>query len=213
MRIALIGYGKMGKAIDALAPEHGVDVVARLGRNWKLSEIEEADVCIEFTTPTSALGNIERVLSAKKPLVVGTTGWSDPHLEQQVASLGGALFFSPNFALGVFLFSQIAKKAGELLSSYPRAGIEIHHSEKADSPSGTAKILSTMVPNLEFSAVRCGSCAGTYTILFDSPGDQITLTHQAKGRTSYALGALAAARYIQNKTGFFTMEDLCNLSL
>ena len=74
MRIALIGYGKMGKAIDALAPEQGVEVVARLGRNWKLSEIAEADVCIEFTTPTSALGNIERVLSAKKPLVIGTTG-------------------------------------------------------------------------------------------------------------------------------------------
>lgn len=224
MKIALIGYGKMGKLIEQKALDKGHSIIAVMDSKKPVSlpsskqAISHADVVIDFSTPDSVMGNLRAVADLKKNLVMGTTGWTDKlgEAERIVNASGIGFLHSPNFSLGVALFFKLMDKAASLLEpfdQYDAAGIEIHHKNKLDSPSGTAKLLSTRINAhrkhpITFSSVRVGSVPGTHTVVFDSPADSITLTHTAHNREGFAGGALHAAEWLQGKKGIFTLDDL-----
>lgn len=223
MKIALIGYGKMGKMIESLAKEQNHEIVSIIDPSTKNSEVSKeslapADICIEFTHPDAVLNNIRKTLAIGKKVVVGTTGWESKigEVKQWVDSNNGALFYASNFSIGMHLFMKTLEVASTLFladNRYDVAGVETHHNQKVDVPSGTAIEIQKVVKKessqtVPFSSVRCGSIPGTHTIYFDSPADTITLTHQAHNRTGFANGALVAANWLQDKQGIFTMEDL-----
>ncbi len=220
MKIALIGYGKMGQMIEQCALKRGHQIIARISTpHWKEEEILSADVCLEFTRPDSVLENIRRIARLKKPLVIGTTGW-DEHLET-VASIMqsencGAVY-SSNFSLGMNLFKEIIDFTSRLFNRfqhYDVAGIEYHHRQKKDSPSGSAKALSQIIEHnmghvdrVPFSSIRCGSIPGIHSIMLDSPFDSLTLTHEAKNREGFADGAVQAAEWVKDKKGLYTYSQ------
>lgn len=221
MKIALFGYGKMGKLIEKLATSRHHDVVAIIDSDRPASNsIANADVCIDFSHPSCALQNIQTAATHKKNIVMGTTGWHD-HLEEAkeiVANSKIGCLYSPNFSLGIALFTTLAEEAAALISatgSYEIAGIELHHKNKVDAPSGTAKAIAERVnaqlphpsKHVQFTSIRTGHFAGTHSLIFDSTVDTITFTHEAKNREGFALGALQAAEWLQGKRGFFTMQD------
>lgn len=221
MKIALIGNGKMGKLIEELALSQGHEIVLKISRQGpSIKELSSVDVGIDFSHSSGVLNNIRAFASQKKPLVIGTTGW-DEHLSEAkkvVEKSGIGCVYSPNFSIGVQAFLQIVAYAAQLINpfhEYDVGGIEIHHRQKLDSPSGTAKAIAKQIAQqmqrphaLEFASVRCGHVPGTHTIEFDSPHDTITLSHQARNREGFAKGALKAAEWIVDKKGFYTMEDL-----
>lgn len=208
MKIALIGYGKMGKMVEHQAAERGYEIVARFDiQKRPFSQIEAADVCIDFTQPSAVLETLEAIAPYKKPLVIGTTGWDVKQARPYAKEMG--ILYAPNFSLGVALFEQLLKKAHMLLSPYyDSSGVEIHHKEKKDIPSGTAAHLSKSIPGLEFQSVRTGLETGTHQVVFDAPEDAIELTHRAKNREGFAKGALDAAEWLIGKVGFYTFEDV-----
>jgi 4-hydroxy-tetrahydrodipicolinate reductase len=220
MNIALIGYGKMGKMIEKLALNAGHRIVARISgaQEWDLDALKSADICIEFTEPRAAVQNIEKLAKLKKNIVIGTTGWYEalPYVKELVAEHKIGALYSPNFSRGVQLFLNLLRNASELINrfeEYDVAGLEYHHNKKKDIPAGTAlemaRIIEEKMPRIAhcpFSSVRCGSMPGTYTILFDSPFDTITLTHESKDRESYAKGALDAAEWLLGKAGLYTFN-------
>lgn len=227
LKIALIGYGKMGKMVEQMAVKRSHEIVAIIDpktedRETVQNSLKKADVCIEFTQPNAVLGNIRTALSLGKNIVVGTTGWNDAlkNVEKWVAESGTGLFYASNFSLGVNLFLKTVEKAADLFlntGNYNVAGVEIHHQQKLDSPSGTAIAIQQTIARTggkspSFSSVRCGSVPGTHTVYFDSPSDTITLTHQARNREDFALGAVSAAEWMQGKTGIYTMEDMLCLA-
>lgn len=209
LKLALFGNGKMGKLVQEIAKTQNHELV--------LSP-EHCDLCIDFTHPSSVLKNIELAAKHKKNIVVGTTGWENdlPQAKQIVQQSNIGLLYSPNFSIGVHLFINMLKKAGlemRLHPEYDVAGIEIHHKQKVDAPSGTAKAIaqalsSNLHRDIVFSSVRVGEIPGTHTIMFDSPFDTITLTHEAKGRHAFAAGAIKAAEWLHGKKGFYTLEDI-----
>lgn len=201
----LIGHGKMGKMIEQLSLEMGHTITPF---------IEDADVVIDFSHPDIALENIKKVSALKKPLVIGTTGW-DENMEEAkkiIANNDGALLFSPNFSIGVYFFLKIVEKAASLLESFPEygvRGIEMHHKEKIDAPSGTAKkMVSYFNKQIPITSVRTGVLPGKHTLLFDSFCDTITLTHDAQSRMGFAKGAIMASEWICGKKGWFTLDDV-----
>lgn len=205
LNLALIGYGKMGRMVETAA----------LQRHHKLVSEDEADVCIDFTHPDSAVENIKRLSGKKKNIIMGTTGWYDrlPEVQKIIEENQTSLLYSANFSLGVNLFLQIVEEAAKKFlahSHYSVGGIEMHHSEKKDAPSGTALSIEKKVGKpVNFTSVRCGSIPGTHTLFFDSPVDVITLTHEARSREGFALGAVQAAEWLHGKkSGLYTMEDL-----
>lgn len=220
MKIALIGYGKMGQMVEKAALSRGHSIVARMNSDqWDLDALQQADLCMEFTHPESVLNNIRRVAELKKELIIGTTGWHDKI--EQVQSIVrenqmGALY-SPNFSIGVNLLLEILTHASKIMNGfeeYDVAGIECHHNKKKDSPSGTAlEIARTIEEQIEridqvpFSALRCGSIPGTHTVLFDSPYDTISITHEARSREGFARGAVQAAEWLRGKKGLYTFAD------
>lgn len=227
MKIALIGYGKMGKMIHHLAEKRNHEIIATINSNQSLEDfsiqdtIKQADVCIDFSNPDILLSNIEILTSLKKNLILGTTGWQKDlsRVEHLVKQSGIGFLYSANFSLGVALFLKVIDQAAHLISSfqqYHAAGLEIHHNQKIDSPSGTAKMieekLNLYYPNspIAFSSVRVGNVPGTHTVYFDSSVDTITLTHDARNREGFAEGALIAAEWINGKNGIFTLNDLLN---
>jgi len=203
LKVSLIGYGKMGKMVEKAA----------LSRNHLIVDVLEADVCIDFTHPDAAVENIYRLAEQRKNIIMGTTGWYErlPEVEALVKKYQIGLLYSPNFSLGVNLFLRIVEEAAKRLLpfNYHVAGVEWHHKEKVDSPSGTALAIAkrTGVP-VDFASVRCGSIPGKHELLFDSKVDQITLTHEARSREGFAMGAVQAAEWLQGKTGLYTMEDM-----
>ncbi|MEI8366022.1 MAG: 4-hydroxy-tetrahydrodipicolinate reductase [Parachlamydiaceae bacterium] len=226
MKIALIGYGKMGKLIREKAVEKGYTITAIVNSTTSFSDplisagISAADVCIDFSHPQCVLNNVKALAGMKKSIVMGTTGWADSLDEvlqiAQNAHIG--FIHSPNFSLGIALFLAIVEQAASLigpLDDYDAAGYEIHHHQKVDSPSGTAKILADAINKhrtagsapLSFSSVRVGHVPGTHSVLFDSTVDTITLTHTARNKEGFALGALKAAEWLRDKQGIFTMSD------
>lgn len=225
MRLLIVGDGKMGRAIDALARERGDEVVAVLGTEANANAqgitsefARRADVVLEFTEPRSAKDNIAACLHAGIPVVSGTTGWYEalPLLEAEARRLGGALFWAPNFSLGVALAVQLATRAGALFAPHPQFDahlVETHHAAKKDAPSGTASSIAAATGEalgrpVPVTSVRVGHVPGTHTLVFDGAFEQITVTHEARDRRVFADGALRAAHWLVGRRGVFTMRDL-----
>ncbi len=221
MKIALIGYGKMGKIIETLAEEKGDEIVARIDETNAESLIEQlksADVVIDFSNAEAVKRNVEACLSANIPLVEGTTGWNNQkdEIKKLIESNNGAFVFGANFSVGVNLFYRIAGFASELFAKFDdyEAFIEEqHHSRKLDAPSGTALKLKDIVgqhitKNFSVSATRAGNIPGTHRVGFDGTADQILLEHFARSREGFAAGAILAARWIIGKKGFYEFTDM-----
>jgi 4-hydroxy-tetrahydrodipicolinate reductase len=222
-RIAIVGMGKMGRAIAELAPSRGWEVVARLDETETNQGITKAllggaDVAVEFTTPEAAPRNIRAIAAAGCPVVVGTTGWYDEmaSVVADVERSGGALLPAPNFSLGVTIFEQIVAHAARLLANVPgfEAHLtETHHSAKKDAPSGTAATLRQAASKeygreIPTTSIRVGSVPGTHEFVFDAPFEQIHLEHIARDRRVFAEGALVAAAWLIGKRGVFSMRDV-----
>jgi 4-hydroxy-tetrahydrodipicolinate reductase len=234
MRIALIGQGKMGSQIESIAREQGETIarVFELGSEVRPDALGDVDVCIDFSIPEAVISNIRAAAQAKRDIVVGTTGWYQhlPELKSVVTDSG--LLYSANFSIGMNLFFRIVRQAAQLMNGtaeYDPYVHEIHHRQKVDSPSGTALQLGRILLNeidrkkeilgkppdgkigtemLHVSSTRVGTVAGTHTVGFDSEADLIELTHVAKTRRGFALGALTAARWLRGRKGIFTMDDV-----
>lgn len=219
MNLAMVGYGKMGKLIGQLAPEFGFDIAATIDTGDDLAAARGADVAIEFTQPEAAPTNIERLAALHVPVVCGTTGWFGdlPRVRQAVEQSGSALVWSPNFSIGVNVFTRLVAEAAELLAKEPGYGAwawEIHHSAKKDAPSGTlGKLVEAMKAAgyerpIDVSSSRAGAHPGTHEIGFDSAADTITLRHSARSREGFARGALKAAQWIIGKRGVFEFSEV-----
>jgi 4-hydroxy-tetrahydrodipicolinate reductase len=224
-KLALIGLGKMGRALAQLAPERGWDVVAKIdsaenrdARGVTLESLGGADVAIEFTTPHAAPANVRAAVAAGCPIVVGTTGWSDElaSVSEFVVARKGALLSAANFSLGVNAFEQIVALASRLLSGvggFDVHLVETHHAAKKDAPSGTAIMLRRAAApawtrEIPITSVRTGSIPGTHELIFDAPFETVTLTHTARDRRVFAEGALVAAEWLIGRHGVFTMQDI-----
>ena len=216
--LAIVGYGKMGRLIDQLAPEYGFSVTARvdIGREEPL---QGADVAMEFSVPFSVVDNVAKVAALRIPMVVGTTGWAEHLAEVKsiVARNDSALVWSPNFSIGVNVFTRLAAEAARLLKNEKEFGAwawEIHHITKKYAPSGTLiKLVEQMKAAgferpINISSNRAGAHPGTHEIGFDSAADTITLRHTARSREGFARGALKAAQWIIGRKGFFEFSDV-----
>ena len=222
-RLAIIGDGKMGRAVRTLAEDGGWDVVAFIGERdsaggLSADKFAGADVAVEFTEPGSAVANAEACVRAGVPVVVGTTGWYDalPRLKKTVEQAGGALLWAPNFSVGVNLLLNLARDAGALMKGqdgFDAHLVETHHTRKKDAPSGTAIALAKAVAEglgheIPVTSIRTGSVPGTHELLFDAAFEQISITHVARDRRVFAEGALHAAGWLIGKRGVFTMSDV-----
>lgn len=211
MKIALIGYGKMGKLIEEVALERGHEIVARVNSQGTWEGVENADVCIEFTNPESVMENLRKIALMGKNVVVGTTGWYDQLEEVKEMMSGVGVLYAPNFSVGVNILMQILKYSAHLINDFEQygvSGIEYHHTQKKDAPSGTAKMIAALFgKKFEFASVREGSIPGIHTTIFDSSEDKISITHEAKGRQGFAKGAVEAAEWLCGKKGFYSVED------
>ncbi|MBV9241493.1 MAG: dihydrodipicolinate reductase [Acidobacteria bacterium] len=224
MKIALIGYGAMGKLIERLAVEKGhevgctVDDTEAALTSAELAErIKGCHVAIDFTVADAVARNVEACLSAGVPVVVGTTGWNDQReeIERLVRDGNCAMVFGANFSIGVNLFYKIAGYAAELIAKFPEYETfieEQHHSRKKDAPSGTAlkikEIVSKHVDVKSVTSTRSGNIPGTHRVGFDGPADQILLDHTARSREGFAYGAITAAEWIVGKKGFYDFADV-----
>ena len=221
MKIALIGYGKMGKMIEEAALQKGHSISAKFSPRKQLlteNSLSHADVCIDFSHPDCIFENIKMMASMGKSIVVGTTGW-DHHLDEVrelVEKNNIGLIYSANFSIGVTLFFEIVSHAASLIGEFDGYDVGIseeHHRHKADSPSGTALVLSRLIHKIQekrppISSLRCGSIPGMHSVCFDSAHDTITLMHQARNRQGFAQGAVSAAEWLLGKRGFFTLEQM-----
>lgn len=218
-RLALMGYGKMGRAVRHLALERGWVVTGVVERDkGGINALGGADVAIEFTTPAAAVGNIRAALAAGCPIVVGTTGWYDalPDIEAEVARSNGALLWAPNFSIGALVFRRVVQDASRRLAGLPEMEphlIETHHAAKRDAPSGTAIVLArageaALGRSIPVTSVRVGNVPGTHELLFDAPFEQIRLEHVVRDRRVFAAGALRAAEWLIGKHGVFTLDDV-----
>jgi 4-hydroxy-tetrahydrodipicolinate reductase len=226
MNLAIVGYGKMGRLIEELAPEYGFSTTLKLDEfnNANFEGItgdnfRGIDVAVEFSIPAVAIENIERVTALGVPVVVGTTGWS-AHLARARAAVergGTGLVWSPNFSIGVNVFARLVAEAAKLLANEEEYGAwawEIHHATKKDAPSGTLlKLVDEMKRagyerTIDTGSNRAGRHPGTHEIGFDSAADTITLRHTARSREGFARGALKAAQWIAGKQGFFEFSEI-----
>lgn len=225
-KLALVGYGKMGRLIEQLAPQHDFEVALRLsstgnshGRAISEATFAGIDVAIEFTSPEAAADNLQRLAAARVPTVAGTTGWLD-HLANVAKAFetgGTGLVWSPNFSVGVAVFRRLVGEAADLLKNEDSYGAwtwEIHHDTKKDALSGTLlQLVESMRQKgysrtIDQSSNRAGRHPGTHEVGFDSPADTITLRHVARNREGFAHGALKAARWILGRKGVYTFEEV-----
>ncbi|MBO7724609.1 MAG: 4-hydroxy-tetrahydrodipicolinate reductase [Paludibacteraceae bacterium] len=235
MKIALIGYGKMGKIIERIALERGHEVVCRIDidnqDDFESKEFASADVAIEFTAPSVAIANYRRAWKAGVAVVSGTTGWNTqlPEIKSEIEENNYTLFWASNFSLGVNIFFELNKKLAQMMnkfSAYDVTMSETHHIHKLDAPSGTAVTLAEgILENIErksewvlgenksenqlsIDAIREGEVAGIHTIKYESAADFIEITHHAYNREGFALGAVLAAEFTCGKKGFLGMNDM-----
>jgi 4-hydroxy-tetrahydrodipicolinate reductase len=224
--LAIVGYGKMGKLIEQLAPDYGFHVKLKLDEfnntNFEgltADNFRGVDVAVDFSVPSPVVKNVEGIAGLGVNLVLGTTGWQEQmdHVRGTVEKAGTALVWSPNYSVGVNAFFRMAGEAAKLLSNQPEYGAwayEIHHITKKDAPSGTLlKLVEEMKKagyrrNIDVSSNRAGAHPGTHEIGFDSAADTITLRHVARGREGFARGALKAAQWIVGKKGFYEFGDI-----
>ncbi len=245
-RMALIGYGQMGKILQNLAAEKGHEITAIVDPYNPYAEgcfkeinqeaLSGAEVCIDFTHPQAVVNNIKQIAALGKNMVIGTTGWYDQMdaVKQMVEANQVGLIWSGNFSIGVNALFKIMAYAARVFNNLPDydvLGHEFHHNKKADSPSGTANMLANILldnidrkqklvgemldrriepDELHFSSSRGGAIPGIHQVMFDSTVDTIEIKHTARGRAGFATGAMMAAEFIQNKTGFFNINDLMN---
>lgn len=219
MKLAIIGYGKMGRLIEQLAPEYAFSIHARIDVDDDIAEARGADVGIEFTNPEAVAENVEKLAALGVPAVVGTTGWL-AHMDRVravIAKHDSAMIWSPNFSIGVNVFSRLVQEAARMLADEPQYGAwawEIHHHTKKDAPSGTLiKLVNDMkaagyTRAIDASSNRAGAHPGTHEIGFDSAADTITLRHTARSREGFARGALKAAQFIAGKKGIFEFSEV-----
>lgn len=235
MKIALIGYGKMGKEIEQIALSRGHSIVLKVGSanasTYTAEELKKADVAIEFSKPESAIGNIYNCFEAGIPVVVGTTGWLDKldEVKKKCSGSNGTLFYASNYSIGVNLFFKLNTYLAKLMNSYPAYNVtmeEIHHVHKLDAPSGTAISLANQAiaqldakqkwvnaetrngHELGIVSKRIDEVPGTHTVTYSSDVDEISMTHTAHSRKGFALGAVVAAEWLKGKKGVFGMQDL-----
>ena len=234
MKIALLGYGKMGRLIEKIATERRHEIVARIDEHTGAADLREADVAIDFSTPKAAPGNILNCLEAKVPVVCGTTGWNEeyPRIQAEVKKQDGALLRSSNFSLGVNLFFELNKYLARLMEPFPQyraTETEIHHIHKLDAPSGTAITLAEgivrennrydgwqleedgkAIPenSIGIQAIREGEVPGIHTVAYTSSVDSIKIRHEAFSREGFAMGAVIAAEWIVGRKGIFSMRDV-----
>jgi 4-hydroxy-tetrahydrodipicolinate reductase len=249
MKIALLGYGKMGKIIEKIATDRKHEIVLKIDHDnlheLTSENLKKADVAIEFTMPGSVLGNIAKCFEAGTPVVVGTTGWYDEleNIKQQCEENNSTLLYATNFSVGVNIFFKINKMLAKLMNNYPYYDVqveEIHHTQKLDSPSGTAitiaegiienidakkdwlNVLTTDDNNPEdninqnellIESLRIDSVPGTHTVIYDSEVDSIEFKHTAHNRNGFALGAVLAAEWLQDKKGFHSVQDMFDFSI
>lgn len=238
MKIALIGYGKMGQAIEAIAVSQGHEVIIKVDINSQhllaKEHLGQADVAIEFTTPETAYDNILKCFEADVPVVCGTTGWLEklPDIKSRCLAENKAFLYASNFSVGVNIFFEINKKLAALMAFQPQYDVwmeEIHHTQKKDAPSGTAITLAEQVlekvsrksgwvnqeshqqQELPIISKREDPAPGTHTVTYTSAIDDITITHTAHSRQGFAAGAVIAAAWLKDKKGIFTMKDVLAL--
>ncbi len=243
MRIALIGYGKMGHTIEEVARERGHQVVCVIDKDnqeaFDSEAFASADVAIEFSTPATAEANIRRAWSKGKPVVCGTTGWAIEQLavnDEQLLHNRRTLVWSSNYSVGVNILFALNRQLAEIMSKYPEyqpSITEVHHVHKLDTPSGTAKTLAWAIEtppppskrgnavsgegtveffnNVPITSIREGEVPGIHTVTWDSEVDTISISHSAKSRKGFALGAVLAAEWIRGKRGFHTMDEVLDL--
>tara|TARA_B110001454_G_scaffold215695_1_gene237625 strand:+ start:80 stop:787 length:708 start_codon:yes stop_codon:yes gene_type:complete len=235
MKIALIGYGKMGQLLETKAKErsHSISKIIK-NQNWTSKDIQDCDIAIDFSNPSSVVDNILKAFKANIPIVVGTTGWNE-QFEKVVKwceHYNGAILPSSNFSLGVNIFFEINKQLSKIMNhqkSYSAKINEIHHLEKIDSPSGTAITTSEIIlkeldhysnwlsnssnygDNLPIIAKREAGVAGTHEVIYESNIDELSISHKAKNRNGFAVGAIIAAEFLINKKGLFYMKDVIKI--
>ncbi len=232
MKIALLGYGKMGKVIEKIALQRGHEIVMRKSSNDSFNGLENADVAIDFSVPNSAVTNISTCLNQGIPIVSGTTGWLDEY--ETMVSLcqkqNGAFIYGSNFSLGVNLFFELNDYLAKIMSKFNQYQVEmeeIHHTQKLDAPSGTAISLAKGIINnshyqnwvlenpkadeILIDAKRIENVPGTHSVIYDSEVDAIEIKHIAHNREGFALGSVIAAEWLLGKKGVFTMKDVLNL--
>ncbi len=238
MKIAIIGYGKMGQTIEKLALENGHEIVLKISadnlQDFTDEAIQQANVAIEFSTPETAFNNIHKCLSNGVPTVSGTTAWLDKLADAQMLAQqkDTAFLYASNFSIGVNLFFALNKHLAALMANHPSYNIsmqEIHHTHKLDAPSGTAitlaegilennatkqgwtKGITASVENIGIESLRIDPAPGTHNIKYSSAIDDIEIIHTAHNRIGFASGALAAAAFIYHKKGIFTMQDVLGI--
>ncbi|WP_121967410.1 4-hydroxy-tetrahydrodipicolinate reductase [Myroides sp. N17-2] len=232
MKIALLGYGKMGQIIERIAIERGHEIVLRKKSTDTYDGLKNADVAIDFSVPDAAVQNITTCIELGIPVISGTTGWLEHYdsIVELSTQNDGAFLYGSNFSLGVNLFFELNSYLAKMMSNlkeYKVSMEEIHHTQKLDAPSGTAISLANgIIENTEYTewtldqaennqihidAKRIDSVPGTHSVFYDSAIDQIEIKHTAHNREGFALGAVVAAEWIQNKKGIFSMKDVLNL--
>lgn len=234
MKIALIGYGKMGHIIEKIARKRGHEIVSIIDINnpedFESEAFKNADVAIEFTVPAVAVNNYRKAFAAGVPVVSGTTGWLE-HLPEikEACKNGNTFFYASNFSLGVNIFFALNKYLAGIMDGFPEYDVrmeEVHHIHKLDAPSGTAITLAgDLIDNIKrktswivgkepekneigIKAIREGEVPGIHTVIYESEVDSIRITHDAKSREGFALGAVIAAEFTHGKKGFLTMQDM-----
>jgi 4-hydroxy-tetrahydrodipicolinate reductase len=230
MKLLVVGYGRMGRLVEALAPEYGCDVagvldehINRDGEALAPGSWPDVDVAIDFSTAEAVQVNFPRLAALGIHVVLGTTGLGDAvtRLERIAAEAGIGVVAAPNFSMGAVLFSELAHAAAQLMGPAEEYGAwihELHHAAKRDAPSGTALALQARLRaagyprGVDVAASRAGHIPGTHTVGFDGPSDTITLTHTVRDRGTFARGALVAARWVAHRRGWFTMHDCLGLT-
>ena len=232
MKIALLGYGRMGKSIETIAINRNHTISLKISDTNSEYDFSNTDVAIDFSIPTVAVSNIKKALDAGIPVISGTTGWLDQYddILDYCKSKNGTFLYASNFSLGVNIFFEINKRLSELMSGFSeyKAEIEeIHHTQKLDAPSGTAITLAEQIikqtnytnwtldeskPNeIHIDAKRIENVPGTHEVTYNSEIDTISIKHTAHSRQGFALGAVIAAEWIKDKKGVFTMRDVLNI--
>jgi len=235
MKIALVGYGKMGKAIEEIALQRGHEIILRIDVNnldeFTLENVKYADSAIEFTSPHTAFENVRKCIDFGVPVVCGSTGWMErmEEIKKLNEKKKGAFIYASNYSVGVNIFFEVNKKLASMMAQQPEYEVqitEIHHTQKKDAPSGTAITLAEQileklekknrwvnhitdnVEDLEILSERIDPAAGTHKVKYSSVIDDIEIIHTAHNRTGFALGAVLAAEFIKGKKGFFSMKDV-----